>query len=111
MAIRPYVHNLYQHLAVCDLAVVQGGLSTTMELAASGRPCLYFPIANHCEQVYHVSHRLDRYGAGRRMGYAETSVASLAEAAVAQLDADGSSYRPHEPGAAARAAELIAELF
>jgi pimeloyl-ACP methyl ester carboxylesterase len=27
-----YVHNLYRHLAACDLAVVQGGLTTAMEL-------------------------------------------------------------------------------
>ena len=30
-----YVHDLYRHLAVCDLAVVQGGLTTTMELTAA----------------------------------------------------------------------------
>jgi exodeoxyribonuclease VII large subunit len=29
--VRPYVHNLYRHLAACDLAVVQGGLTTAME--------------------------------------------------------------------------------
>ncbi len=111
MEVRPYVHNLYEHLAVCDLAVVQGGLSTTMELAVSRRPFLYFPIANHCEQVYHVAHRLDRYGAGQRLQYGETSVESLAEAALSNLSADTGNYRRHTPGAAARAAELIAELL
>ena len=30
--VRAYVHELYRHLAVCDLAVVQGGLTTCMEL-------------------------------------------------------------------------------
>ena len=34
-----------RHLAACDLAVVQGGLTTTMELAANRRPFLYFPAA------------------------------------------------------------------
>jgi hypothetical protein len=38
----PYVHNLYRHLAACDLAVVQGGLTTSMELTAHKRPFLYF---------------------------------------------------------------------
>ena len=111
LEIRPYVHNLYEHLAVCDLAVVQGGLSTTMELAVSRRPFLYFPIANHCEQVYHVVHRLDRYGAGQRMHYGETNVDSLAQAALANLGADTGNYRRHRPGAAARAAKLIAQLL
>jgi hypothetical protein len=29
-----YVHNLYRHFAACDLAVLQGRLTTSMELAA-----------------------------------------------------------------------------
>ncbi len=36
--VRGYVHDLYRHLAVCDLAVVQGGLTTTMELAGMPAP-------------------------------------------------------------------------
>ena len=39
----PYVHNLYRHLAACDLAVVQGGLTTAMELTANRRPVPLFP--------------------------------------------------------------------
>jgi len=65
-----YVHDLYRHLAVCDLAVVQGGLTTTMELVANNRPVLYFPLGHHFEQTFHVPHRLTRYRAGRRMDYA-----------------------------------------
>src|SRR5207244_1556339 len=65
--VRAYVHDLYRHLAVCDLAVVQGGLTTTMELVAANTPFLYFPLGHHFEQNFHVPHRLARYGAGRRM--------------------------------------------
>ena len=39
-----YVDQLYRNLSVCDLAVVQGGLTTTMELTAAKRPFLYFPL-------------------------------------------------------------------
>ena len=60
-----YVHDLWRHLAVCDLAVVQGGLTTTMELVANQRPFLYVPLRDHFEQQFHVSYRLDRYRAGR----------------------------------------------
>ena len=67
--VRAYVPELYRHLAACDLAVVQGGLTTTMELVAARRPFLYFPLRNHFEQNRHVRHRLDRYGAGRCMDY------------------------------------------
>ena len=69
LEVRPYVHNLYRHLAACDLAVVQGGLTTAMELTANRRPFLYFPLAHHFEQSFHVHHRLERYGAGRRMDF------------------------------------------
>jgi predicted glycosyltransferase len=49
--IHAYVPDLYRHLAVRDLAVVQGGLTTTMELVASNRPFLYFPLGHHFEQI------------------------------------------------------------
>ena len=57
--VRAFVPDLYRHLAACDLAVVQGGLTTTMELAAARRPFLYFPLRDHFEQNRHVRHRLD----------------------------------------------------
>ena len=66
-----YVDSLFEHLACADLAVVQGGLSTTMELVAARRPFVYFPLAHHWEQQHFVAHRLDHYGAGVRMDYAE----------------------------------------
>ena len=63
------MHDLYRHLAACDLAVVQGGLTTAMELTANQRPFLYFPLRHHFEQNFHVRHRLERYGAGPRMDF------------------------------------------
>ena len=59
LEVRAYVHQLYRHLAACDLAVVQGGLTTSMELTANRRPFLYFPLRHHFEQNFHVRHRLD----------------------------------------------------
>jgi UDP:flavonoid glycosyltransferase YjiC (YdhE family) len=60
-----YLPDLDQHLAACDVAVGQGGLTTAMELTANRRPFLHFPVANHFEQQRHVAYRLDRYRAGR----------------------------------------------
>ena len=97
-------------MAAADLAVVQGGLTTTMELVAARRPFLYFPLANHFEQQQHVRHRLERYRAGRPMDYAQTSPEQLAQA-IAQEIGRPARYRPIEPGAAARAAALIADLL
>jgi hypothetical protein len=39
-----YVPNLFEHFAACDLAIVQGGGTTTMELAAQNKNFLYFPL-------------------------------------------------------------------
>ena len=111
LELQGYVHNLYEHLAVADLAIVQGGLSTTMELTITRRPFLYFPLANHCEQLYNVAHRLDTYHAGRRLEYAVTDVDALADAALATLQTDTAAYRHYKPGAAERAAALISELL
>jgi hypothetical protein len=40
-----------------------------MELTASRRPFLYFPLRHHFEQNLHVRHRLERYRAERCMDY------------------------------------------
>jgi UDP:flavonoid glycosyltransferase YjiC (YdhE family) len=110
LEIRAYVHDLYRHLAVCDLAVVQGGLTTAMELTANRRPFLYFPLRHHFEQYFHVRHRLERYGAGRRMDF-ETDGPSEIAAAIAREIGRTVDYRPVATDGAAQAAKLIAELI
>jgi predicted glycosyltransferase len=109
LEVRGYVHELYRHLAACDVGVVQGGLTTTMELVAAGRPCVSLPLASHFEQRYHVRHRLDRYGARDWLDYADATPERLADA-IASGVAVEPAYRPVDPGGADRAAALIAEL-
>jgi pimeloyl-ACP methyl ester carboxylesterase len=108
--VRGYVPDLYRHLAACDLAVVQGGLTTTMELVAARRPFIYVPLARHFEQQIHVAHRLAQYRAGRRLDYAAIDPEYLAEAIVTEIDRPP-DYRPVETDGAARAAALLAELL
>jgi UDP:flavonoid glycosyltransferase YjiC (YdhE family) len=110
LEVRAYVHQLYRHLAACDLAVVQGGLTTSMELTANGRPFLYFPLRHHFEQNFHVRHRLGRYGAGRCMDFDAADPGVIA-AAIAEEIGRSVDYRPVETDGAARAAALIAELL
>jgi hypothetical protein len=38
LEVRGYVQGFYEHLAVADLAIVQGGLATTMELTITRAP-------------------------------------------------------------------------
>ena len=110
LEVRAYVHELYRHLAACDLAVVQGGLTTAMELAANRRPFLYFPLRHHFEQNFHVRYRLNRYRAGRAMDF-ETDGPEEIAAAIAQEIGRNPDYRPIDPGGAARAAAAIAPLL
>ena len=104
------MHNLYRHLAACDLAVVQGGLTTSMELTANKRPFLYFPLRHHFEQNFHVRHRLERYGAGRLMDFDDSPPERIAaaiaeeigrEVAYRDVEADGAAARRRTPDRAA----------
>lgn len=107
---RSFVPDLDRHLAACDLALVQGGLTTCMELAAAGTPFLYFPLRNHFEQNYHVAARLDRYNAGRKMIFDQFDPDRIAEAMLEEL----MTPRPPLPvsaDGAVRAASMLSELI
>jgi pimeloyl-ACP methyl ester carboxylesterase/predicted glycosyltransferase len=104
-----YVPHLYRHLAACDVAVVQGGLTTAMELTANRRPFLYFPLGDHFEQRVHVPHRLRRYRAGRQMEYSLTDPDDIAAALLEEVDR-AVDYIPVASDGAARAAALLADL-
>ncbi|HEX2548165.1 MAG TPA: alpha/beta fold hydrolase [Ramlibacter sp.] len=102
----PYVHNLFEHLACSDLALVQGGLSTCMELVATKRRFLSFPLERHFEQCIHVRHRLHNYCADCAVRFRELSVDELADKALATMHAPV-AYRPVETDGALRAAREI----
>jgi hypothetical protein len=81
-----------------------------MELTASQRPFLYFPLRHHFEQNLHVRHRLNRYGAGRYMDYDNSSPEQIAAAIAAELGRNV-NYRPVATDGAARAAAMLADLL
>ncbi|MCR9111091.1 MAG: alpha/beta fold hydrolase [Rhodobacteraceae bacterium] len=108
--LRAFVPDLDRHLAACDLALVQGGLTTCMELAAAGTPFLYFPLRNHFEQNFHVPARLDRYNAGRRMIFAESGPDEIAQAMLEELKFPKTPH-PVAADGAARAAEMLADML
>ncbi len=110
LEVHAYVHDLYRHLAACDLAIVQGGLTTAMELTSNRRPFIYFPLKHHFEQNFHVHHRLERYRAGRRMSFDDSPQETIAAAIAEELRRD-LDYRPVESDGARRAATMIAELL
>jgi hypothetical protein len=115
LEIRGYVDRLHRLLAACDLALVQGGLATCLELAAAGTPFLYVPIEDHFEQQHHVRPRLRRLGVGRAVEYRQTAAqelaASLADAILEARRNDRPPAPPFDAGGAERAAERIAALL
>ncbi|MDX1691765.1 MAG: alpha/beta fold hydrolase [Acidimicrobiia bacterium] len=104
-----YVPELYRNLAAADLAIVQGGLTTTMELTACKVPFVYVPLRNHFEQQFHVRARLDRYRAGRHLAYEDIDPDALATVVAEEIGREV-DYRDVETDGAARAASLIAQL-
>ncbi len=110
LEVHAYVHDLWRHLAVCDLAVVQGGLTTTMELTANRRPFLYVPLRHHFEQQFHVRHRLERHRAGRMVDYDATGPDELAAAIATEIGREV-DYVPVPSDGADRVAARLAGLL
>jgi pimeloyl-ACP methyl ester carboxylesterase len=108
--VRSFVPDLFKHHAAVDLAIVQGGLTTTMELAALRTAFLYFPLRHHFEQQLHVARRLDRLGAGIRLDYDRTTPEALGAAMLEHLGKPVHSVEMPLDGTD-RAAQLIAELL
>jgi len=106
----PFVKDPIRYYAACDLAVIQGGLSTAVELTALGRPFLYFPLKDHFEQQHLVELRVKRYKAGVRMDFDNTNPGDLAEAIEANMETSV-KYRPVNTDGAKKAASMIIELL
>lgn len=79
------VPDLWRHFAACDLAITQGGGTTTLELEALRRPFIYFPLKGHAEQELTIAPRLARHGAGVRMTLESTTPESLARVIIDNL--------------------------
>jgi pimeloyl-ACP methyl ester carboxylesterase/predicted glycosyltransferase len=108
---RSFVPDLHRHFAACDLAVVQGGLTTCMELVANRRPFVYVPLRHHFEQQFHVHHRLQRYGAGRRVDYDEAADPDGLAKVIADEIGRSVDWLPVSTDGAARAAASIAAIL
>jgi UDP-N-acetylglucosamine:LPS N-acetylglucosamine transferase len=81
-----------------------------MELTATGRPFIYVPLRQHFEQHFHVHHRLQGYGAGRRLDFPDANPDTLAATIAAEMSRP-IDYLPVERNGAAHAAAAIAALL
>lgn len=108
--LRAFLPDLYRHLAVADISLVQGGLATTMELTALRRPFIYVPLENHFEQQVHVRHRLERHKAGRPLEYHDATPETIAGAIIEGTKAP-TDYVAVPRDAARKAAAMVTELL
>ncbi|NOY58287.1 MAG: UDP-N-acetylglucosamine--N-acetylmuramyl-(pentapeptide) pyrophosphoryl-undecaprenol N-acetylglucosamine transferase [Calditrichaeota bacterium] len=105
-----YIPNIYEHYAACDLAVVVGGGTTTIELTALRKRFLFFPLENQFDQQIYVADRIARHGAGIRMEYRRTTPELLARAITENIGKEVGS-KPIPIDGAKKAAQIIAELL
>jgi len=105
-----YLHNLYEHYAACDMAVVVGGGTTTIELTALRRPFVFFPLENQFDQQLYVADRLARHSAGIKMRFYETTPEALAETIKKNIGKEA-TWPPIRTDGAERAAKLINEIL
>jgi pimeloyl-ACP methyl ester carboxylesterase len=107
---KSFVSEPIELYAACDLAIIQGGLATAMELTALNRPFLFFPLKEHFEQQDFVSYRLERYQAGIRMDFDETDAVKLAATIVANIG-KSMNYHPVNTDGAQKAVSMILKLL
>lgn len=103
-----FIPDIYEHYAACDLAVVVGGGTTTIELTALGRPFIFFPLENQFDQQIYVSERIARHKAGVRMEYRQTTPGMLAQAILKNIGRKMEDKSIPFDGAK-KAAEIISE--
>ena len=104
-----FVPRLYEHFAASDLAVLQGGATSTLELTGLRRPFIYFPLEGHCEQEQ-VSRILTQHGAGSRLTLSETTPELLAKKMIERIGKNV-SYPEIPTDGAQKASTLIVELL
>lgn len=107
--VKGYVPNLYEYFAACDLAIVQGGGTTTMELVSLNKKFIYFPLSEHYEQEV-VSDKLTRMDAGIKLNFKDINEVKLSRIIEKTL-VEKVDYKDVNTNGAMIAANHIAELL
>jgi UDP:flavonoid glycosyltransferase YjiC (YdhE family) len=104
-----FVPRLHEHLAACDVAVVQSGGTTTLELTALRRPFVYFPLEGHFEQTL-IADQLSAHQAGEQLAFSKTTPETLADTVLRLFNSEP-SWPAIPSSGAPRAAALLDELL
>jgi len=107
--VQPFIPNLYEHFAACDLAIIQGGATSAIELTALKKPFIYFPLEKHFEQA-NVARILKERGTGTEMKFSKTSPEHLANNIIEQLNTNHENIEIPAEGAK-KAVHLILPLL
>lgn len=105
----PYVPRLYEHFAACDLAIVQGGGTSIIELTALQRPFIFFPLKNHCEQE-NIARVLRERKIGTELNFVSTTPELLSQHIITSIGTTV-DYPELPFNGAEKAAELIEPLI
>ncbi|TFG55753.1 MAG: hypothetical protein E4H30_06535 [Methanomassiliicoccus sp.] len=81
-----YVPRLFEHCAAADMAIVQGGGGSTLELSVLRKSFLYFPLKGHSEQEINVSRKLERNNLGIRCSFDGMDPDELARLVLENID-------------------------
>jgi predicted glycosyltransferase len=107
--VKKYVPKLYEHFAACDLAIVQGGATSVVELTALKRPFIFFPLEGHFEQA-NVARILKKRSVGVEMNLTKTTPQILATK-ISSLIGKKVTYPDIPTDGAKKAADLIYDSF
>jgi hypothetical protein len=105
-----YVPNLHEHFAASDIAVVQCGGTTCVELLVLQKPFLYFPLELHSEQQLTVSGKMKAHGATLEMKYSGTSPGTLAQAIKDNMGKEV-HYVPLSIGGEKKIAKIMSDML
>lgn len=105
-----FLPDIYEHYAACDLAVVVGGGTTTIELTALRKPFIFFPLEKQFDQQLYIADRIARHRAGVKMRYHETTPELLAKAIMENIGKESEAISIPVDGAQ-KAAQFICDFL
>jgi hypothetical protein len=108
--IHDYVRNFHEFIAASDAALLQSGLTATLECIMAEVPMIVVPLANHWEQVNVARYLVDRFDV-RRIDVDQISPKTLSDALFELLDRPDPPESPFRGDGHVMAARAITEVI
>jgi len=108
--VHDYVRNLQEFIAASDGAIVQSGLTSTIECLMIGVPMVVIPLADHWEQANTARYVSEKFGVEKIVADQVTPEV-LADATLGILNQPGRPNPPFRGNGHIAAAQAIAEVL